>query len=247
MFVHEIASGFGLLAVAIAPSLPPRSPAPPPAAPASISVNEANAIRTLRQIAGAEQTFRAALDVDTNCDRDGEFGYFAELAGTRPMRVSHGCQPAAGTSEDLLVPPLLPSAFGAIPNPPIPQGFFVPYKGYYFQVWLAGPTTAGVVSAVREDATGGKAVAPFPDPVNGARYWICYAWPVDYGNSGVRAFCINQRGFVLECANTGGTVFDGLYGVPWFDEALERPGDLGSPLRLGMPGGGLSTVWNVVP
>lgn len=244
MFVHKLTFGLGLFASSIVPGFLARAPRiVAPSAAASIPTNEANAIRTLRQIAAAERTFRDARDIDTNCDREGEYGYFAELAGGQPMRVSVGCQPAAGSPADVLAPPLLPSAFAHISGPPDWHGFVVPYKGYEFQVWLAGPTVGGRVEAVREDATGGKAAPPFPDSVNGARYWICYAWPVDYGTTGVRAFCVNQRGFVLECANTGGPVFDGLLGVPWFDEALTAVGDLGSPLRVGVPGGASSTVW----
>ncbi len=271
MFVHAMTSGLVLFGASIVPGpLPPAAPilaarilaaspilaAPPiraapavlaPSAPASIQLNEANAIRTLRQIAAAERMFRDACDIDTNCDRDGEFGYFAELAGGQPMRVSVGCQPAAGSASDVLSPPLLPSPFAHLSGAPDWHGFVVPYKGYEFQIWLAGPTVGGLVSAVREDPTGGKAAPPFPDSVNGARYWICYAWPIDYGHSGVRAFCVNQRGFVLECPNTGGAVLDGLVGVPWFDEALSHVGDLRSPLRIGVPGGALSTIWNLVP
>jgi hypothetical protein len=209
-------------------------------------VNEAVAIRTLERIAAAEQAFRDAIDVDTNCDRQGEYGYFAELAGTRPMRVSSNCQPAAGSPADVLAHPLLPSVFGQSPGPETFQGFLVPYKGYYFQVWLAGPTVAGLVSAVREDLDGGKAAAPFPDPLNGARFWISYAWPIEHGTSGVRAFCVNQRGFVLECANDSAAPFDGLHGMPWFDEALSGVADLGSPIRVGIPGGANSTVWQPV-
>ena len=216
-------------------------------AQAPIHSNETHAIRMLRQIAEAEKAFRDLRAIDTNCDRAGEYGYFAELAGTQPMRVSVGCQPAAGRfPDDLLASPLLPTTFGQLQGPPTFQGFLVPCKGYYFQIWLAGPTVGGIVSAVREDVTGGKAAAPFPDPQNGARYWIVYAWPIDHGTSGVRAFCINQRGFVLACANDGVAPFDGLFGMPWFDEALEGIGDLGSPLRLGIPGGAWSTIWEPV-
>ena len=252
MFVHGMTFVVALFAASIAPGfLPTASRIATPSAtssiPSSIQVNEADAIRMLRQIAAAQRTFRDALDIDTNCDREGEFGYFAELAGGQPMRVSVGCQPAAGSAGDVLVPPLLPSAFAHLSGPPDWHGFVVPHKGYEFQMWLAGPTVAHRVTAVREDATGGKAAPPFPDPVNGAYYWICYAWPIDYGNSGIRAFCINQRGFVLECSNTGGSVLDGLLGVPWYDEALSQVGDLRSPLRIGVPGGALSTVWELVP
>ena len=231
MFGQEFAFGCTLLASAAIPS---------------VHTNEAVAIRTLREIAASQKAFREAVEIDTNCDRAGEYGYFAELAGSRPMRVSVGCQPAAGTQVDILSAPLLPSAFGYVSGPPSWFGFVVPYKGYYFQMWLAGPTVGGLVSAVAEDPTGGKAAAPFPDPENGGRYWICYAWPIDHGTSGVRAFCINQRGFVLQCENGGSAPFDGLFGVPWFDEALHLTGDLGSPLRVGVPGGAWSTVWEPV-
>jgi len=248
MFVHGMTLGLGLFAASIAPDpLPPAPRVLAPCASGSIQVNEANAIRTLRQIAAAERGFRTACHIDTNCDRDGEYGYFAELAGGQPMRVSVGCQPAAGSAGDILSPPMLPSSFAQLSGPPDWHGFVVPYKGYEFQVWLAGPTVGGLVTAVREDAAGGKTAPPFPDSVNGARYWICYAWPIDYGNTGVRAFCISQRGYVLECPNTGGSVFDGLLGAPWFDEALSQVGDLRSPLRIGVPGGALSTVWSLVP
>ncbi len=247
MSVHPFASAFSLLTLAIVPGTRPRPiSVPPPASSVTIPANEANAIRTLEKIAAAEQMFRDAVDIDTNCDRQGEYGYFAELAGTRPMRVSSNCQPAAGSSADILAHPLLPTAFGQLPGPPTNQGFLVSYKGYYFQIWLAGSTVGGIVSAIREDLTGGKMAPPYPDPGNGARFFIGYAWPIDHGTSGIRAFCINQRGFVLECANEGSAPFDGLYGMPWFDEALSDIGDLNSPLRVGVPGGAWSTVWEPV-
>ena len=240
MSVLPFALGFGLLTASTLP-LPP-----PPGSPASIHTNEAHAVRMLRQIAEAERTFRDSGVLNTNCDRIGEYGFFAELAGTQPMRVCEQCQPAAGRPDDVLASPLLPSAFGQLQGPPNAHGFLVPYKGYYFQIWLAGPTVAGLVGGIREDTLGGKAAPPYPDPVNGARYWICYSWPIDHGVTGVRAFCISQREFVLACENGGSAPFDGYFGVPWFDEALEGIGDLGSPLRVGIPGGAWSTIWELV-
>src|SRR5687768_8845838 len=55
--------------------------------PNGLAFNEAQAISTLRSIASAQAQFHAAAEIDTNCDRVGEYGYFAELAGTVAMRV----------------------------------------------------------------------------------------------------------------------------------------------------------------
>jgi hypothetical protein len=127
------------------------------------------------------------------------------------------------------------------------QGFLVPHDGYLFQVWLAGPTTAGLVGGIREDAAGGKLGPPFPDPVNGGRLWICYAWPIDQGSTGIRAFCISQRGVVLQCRNVTAMPFSGLVVIPQFDEALTGVDDMSAPLRIGVAGGSMNTIWKVVP
>lgn len=245
MSVQPFACAFSLLTLAIVPGTRPRPiTAPPPASSATIPANEANAIRTLEKIAAAEQMFRDAVDIDTNCDRQGEYGYFAELAGAQPMRVAEGfpCHPAAGSRVDLLEPPLLPEEFGRRGRA---YGFLPAYHGYYFEMWLAAPTAGGLVGAFREDPIGGKRTPPYPDPVNGSRYWICYAWPIHVGKTGIRAFCINQRGVVLKTGNRWGSVFGDSNG-PRFDEVLERAGDLSSSLQI-WGAGASGAIWKVVP
>src|SRR5258705_5464055 len=195
----------------------------PTPVPNQIAANEAAAIEALRTIAAAQAEFKAAVDTDTNCDGVGEYGYLADLAGARAMRVGCGlpCVPCAGNpSYDTLNPPLLRRAFGVMTRG------CIRHQGYMFQMWLPGTTVQGHTSALREDMYGGKQAAPFPDPVNGAHMWCCYAWPINYGETGDRAFFINQRGDVLEYSNRCASPLSGwtLYADrPWFDEAYSVP------------------------
>ncbi len=243
--------GFALIAGSIAPVAPLQGPVSASSSASSalndadlIDANEAAAIRALRGIHAAQRTFRQAVEIDTNCDGIGEYGYFAELAGAQPMRVAEGFpyHPAAGTRADLLGPPLLPEEFGRKGRA---YGFLPAYHGYYFEMWLAGPTEAGLVGAFREDPSGGKRAPPYPDPVNGSKYWICYAWPIHVGKTGIRAFCIHQRGVVLKTGNRWGSVFGDSNG-PRYDEVLERANDLSSPLRIWGPSAS-GAIWKVVP
>ncbi len=194
------------------------------------AANEASTVASLRSIAAMQAKFRAAVDVDTNCDGDGEFGYFAELAGSQPMRAtcSFPCSPCAGASPgDDLNPPLLRGSFGALSHS------LVSHHGYLFQIWLPAAKVAGIVSGVAEDWNGGKAAAPFPDPVNGARLWCCYAWPRDWEHTGQRAFFVNQLGEVLETANRTAVPYNGDASRPGFDAAFSVAGDMSSPPSIG--------------
>jgi hypothetical protein len=232
-------AGFGIAGVLLGILA---SAAAPPPVPNRIAVNEAAAIDALRRIAGAQERLQAAADVETNCDGLGEYGFFAELGGTVPMRVSVACVPAAGGPADMLSPPLLRSALGTVT-----EGCVL-YRGYLFQMWLADATWNGRVLGVREDGSGGCQAGGFPDPVNGARLWCCYAWPLDYNHSGKRAFFINQRGAVLEYSNRSLTPWSGRspsWSVPYFDEAYSVPDDMGSPLRIGIPNASGSVWWPV--
>ena len=101
---------------------------------------------------------------------------------------------------------------------------------------------------MREDWNGGKQAAPFPDPANGALYWCCYAWPVEHGVTGGRAFFVNQEGIVLQCDNDGAAPFSGVGWSPWFGDAFRDRHDMSSGLRIGPPRlGPNATTWTVVP
>lgn len=215
-----------------------------PAAPAPfdpVQANQMAAIATLRTIAAAQAELQAIVAVDTDCDGVGEYGYFEELAGTYVLRVCCAGIPCSGSwGIDELDPPLLRPAFGLISN----RRIF--HRGYVFQMWLPHATAGGTVAGIPEDVVGGKAAAPYPDPDNGARLWCCYAWPVDYGLTGRRAYFINQRGVVLECQNRSVVPYDGDVKAPLFDEAFSNSHDMGSPLRVGIAGGNDDTIWTLV-
>lgn len=214
------------------------SAATPTLSPSGIDANEAEAIATLRSIAAAQLAFKAAVDLDTNCDGMGEYGYFGELAGAVPMRVCTAGHPDSGVyGVDELDPPLLRSRLGNV------FGGCVEYHGYLFQLRLPGPKVGGAVNGIDEDWTGGKLAGPYPDPGNGGRMWCCYAWPIVYDQTGRGAFVINQRGRVFRYANRNPSPFSGLSNTPSFDEAFLVPYDMSSPLRIGIAGGAAGSVW----
>lgn len=148
------------------------------------SANESAAIATLRAIANAQEQCRAAGLIDTNFDGQGEYGFLAELAGGVNVRDFSGAPGAEAAS-----PPYLSAAFGNVQNSTVQR------SGYRFQMYL--PDATG--QAVTEAATGG--VGTPPDATLAGNYWVCYAWPASYGNSGRRAFFINERGLILGTRN----------------------------------------------
>jgi len=207
---------------------------------ARLAANEAAAISTLRTISTSEATFRASGAVDTDGDGAGEFGYLAEMAGTVSMRVCLASAPAAGGAPDLLKPSVLPPGMGLV------QNGLVSRSGYYFQLWLPDAAYGGVA----EEATGGCVAGPFPDPNCNEVAWCCYAWPMDVGGTGNRAFFINHEGDLLGCHNRQGTQYSGDPATggtaPNFDEALLTPGDMSSHYRTGVAGGTDNTVWALI-
>ena len=204
---------------------------------ARLSANEAAAISTLRSVTSAQAQLQSSAAIDTDADGAGEYGYFGELSGVDPLRVSNAGVPAAGTvGTDELVPAILSSAFGNV------AASVVQRQGYMFQMWLPNATAAGLVPGVAEALTGG-AGATLPNPNNGELLYCCYAWPADYNKTGNRAFFTNQEGDLLQCLNRSLTPYDGAVKTPGFAEAFTVAGDMGSALRIGVAGGADNTIW----
>jgi prepilin-type N-terminal cleavage/methylation domain-containing protein len=202
---------------------------------ARLSANESAAIATLRSLSSAQAQIQSSAAIDTDADGSGEYGYFAELAGTVPLRVSAAGVPAAGAvGTDELRPSVLSSAFGVVNNS------IVTRSGYNFQMWLPGPTAAGLTPGIAEAANGGAGAA-FPDPDNCEILWACYAWPMNHQNTGNRAFFVNQEGDLLQTQNRGAAPYDGA-NAPAFDAAFTVAGDMGSPVAIGAAGVDLN-IW----
>ena len=205
---------------------------------ARLSANESAAISTLRSVSSAQAQLQSSAAIDTDADGAGEYGYFAELSGTQPLRVSNAGVPAAGVAGvDNLNPAILSSAFGNVTLVRVQR------QGYMFQMYLPAATAGGLVGSVAEDATGGKLAAPFPNPNNGELLWCCYAWPANHNKTGNRAFFCNQEGDLLQCLNRSATPFDGAVLAPGFSEAFSVANDMGSALRIGTAGGANNTIW----
>ena len=207
---------------------------------ARLSANEAAAIASLRTISTAQANFRAVAAVDSDGDGAGEHGYLAEIAGRAPMRISAGGAPLAGGANDFLKPAILSSEMGRV------QNGLVSHAGYYFQMWLPDATYGGIP----EEANGGCTAGPFPDPNCSEVVWCCYAWPIQAGSSGTRAFFVNQEGDLLGCNNRQATQYSGDPAAggtaPNYDEALLNANDMSAHYRASVPGGNDNSVWSLI-
>lgn len=210
---------------------------------ARISANENAAISTLRSIAAAQQQIQASCAIDTDADGGGEFAFFGELAGRVPMRiyVSNLLPPALGVvGFDELDPPYLATAFGLV-IPDVSGDGVVERQGYYFKIYLPGPTAAGITPGLPENGVGGARAGDLAawGSANCEIYWSAYAWPVDAEKTGNRAFYINQEGDIIQYDNRDQD-YEGLVAVnvPNFDAALSAatPGNMEEDLALAVMG-----------
>ena len=201
---------------------------------ARLSANESAAISTLRSLSSAQAQVQSSGAIDCDSDGGGEYGYFAELAGTVPLRVDDGAGAAtAGALTDLLTPSVLSAAFG---NVAAGSGGFgtVSRSGYNFQIFLPAPGAAPV-AGVGEAPAGGLPGAGATGSNNAEVLWSCYAWPINQNQTGNRVFFVNQEGDLMQYNNRGAVLYSGLNG-PAFDAAFTLAGDMSSPIAIGAAG-----------
>lgn len=175
---------------------------------ARLAANETAAIATLRNIVSAQAHFQASARVDQDSDGTGEFGGFLELSGA-----------VAGRMSSPLVPPALSGVFRELN-----ESGEVSRSGYLFKMFLPGPADAnGDAAGVPEPVPNGYAndVGATLDADLAETTWCCYAWPVDYRQSGVRTFFTNQTGVILGC-DVG--AYSGTARGPEADAAFDSPG-----------------------
>lgn len=160
----------------------PAAGAPRPGPDGSpLESNEQRTLEWLERIHQAQIRVQVRGTIDGNGDGFGEFGFFGELAGEDPVRVNGG---AIGTER--IDPPLLPIGFGRVSQSRTER------SGYLYQMFLPGSGAEFVPEARR-----GGSVASTISGQNSAVAWCCYAWPVEYGVTGRRAFFIDARGITL--------------------------------------------------
>jgi len=151
-----------------------------------VAANESNAVSTLRNVVSAQAQFQTLGAIDGDGDGSGEYGWFAELAAAPAGDLNlRDANQAAGTTID---PPILGATFQTLNNSNVNK------SGYLFRMYL--PDNAGAFAGQTEAAGGGDAGGTDQD---GAEvFWAAYAWPVDPGTTGNRAFFVNQRGELLQ-------------------------------------------------
>jgi len=172
--------------------------------------NESAAIATLKNISSAQAQCQASGAIDANGNGSGEYGTFAELTGRDVVRGG----------DKAINPPVLSTAFRKVDNGVVVR------SGYCFRIWLPGKDGVPIGEAPK----GGLAVADV-DAGRAETTWCLYAWPVEAGVSGQRAFLMDQSGDVLASPNV-----DGRYsGVPKPPEpsAARKQGSSG---KLDAPG-----------
>lgn len=169
--------------------------------------NESAAIATLKSISSAQAQMQASGILDRDHDGCGEYGFFAELAGSARLRGG-----------GIMKPPVLGEDFAVV------RGSHVVRNGYVFQMFLPDRERRGVA----EDANGGDAANDNGvDPDAGERLWCCYAWPVARGWTGNSVFFIDGRGNVL-ATRSEDVAYEGENGAVPFDAAFAA----GEPARM---------------
>lgn len=154
---------------------------------ARLNANESACVATLKNISSAQSQAQASGVIDANNNGAGEYGYFGELSGAFPVRNDE----AGGVGTETITPPVLSGAFGNVD-----ANSRVTRSGYVFQMFLPATGAIGTAEAVNGGASGVSINASEAEVM-----WCCYAWPSSRGNSGKRAFFINQSGDVLACRN----------------------------------------------
>ena len=174
---------------------------------ARLNANESAAVATMKNITSSQAQVQASGAIDVNGNGAGEYGYFGELAGTKGIRLTTGAQSTTAK----VSPAVLSGAFGktssvTFAGGTITTGGAVLRSGYYFAMFLPTATSGFVPEAT----TGGASAANNPNPSQAEVLWCCYCWPASRGNSGKRAFFVNQSGDVLAAANVvAGTLYTG--------------------------------------
>ncbi|MFK7740391.1 MAG: hypothetical protein AB8H80_08700 [Planctomycetota bacterium] len=172
------------------------------------NANESAAIATLKNICSAQSQCQASGAIDVDRDGCGEFGTFGELSGTSPLRGS----------KQKMTPPVLSAAFGRI------QDGIVLRSGYCFAMRLPDQDGKGLGELANGGSKGLKI-----DTNNAEASWCAYAWPIDAGHTGSRAFFVNQAGDVL-ASNVDEKGFSGPTAPPPAGAALLGTGQLSGPV-----------------
>ena len=192
---------------------------------ARLSANESNAISSLRNMVTSQAQFQSASNVDDDQDGTGEYGSLGEMSGLTALNT----RPGGFGPATALDPPILPATFQTI------AGGFATKSGYLFVVFLPNAANAGLSDL---PAGGPGAV----DADNCESMWCCYAWPIDVGTTGNRAFFVNQRGEILQ-TKMDNAIYNGAGAAPPYDAAYSGAADMSLPVALPPVNGSDGNAW----
>lgn len=213
---------------------------------ARISSNETSAIGSLRTTSTSQNQFQNAGVKDRDLDGVGEYGYFTELSGVLAVPVGTDTGSPAK-------PSFVNSVFGTTSS----NGAGTANKsGYNFKMFLpSGDSTTGpigepgtVVTTVTLPITASTVAAE----INAQETrWCTYAWPTSAGNSGNKAFFVNQGGEVIATSNLpvgdSTLLYTGTTTTPGANDLFDTAGgtllDIDGALITGTPVVGL-LIWN---
>jgi prepilin-type N-terminal cleavage/methylation domain-containing protein len=206
---------------------------------ARISSNETSAIGSLRSTSTGQSQFQNATVKDRDLDGVGEYGYYTEMAGIAPCPVGT----SAGTPAK---PSFCTSVFGTTSSS---STGLANKSGYNFRMFLPGGATAGV--PIPESGAATAPVTTVTDEINAQETrWCTYSWPTSSGNSGNKAFFVNQSGEVIATSNipVGATAlfYSGATTTPVATEIFDTDGtgDIDGTLLTGTPTAVSGCVWN---
>jgi prepilin-type N-terminal cleavage/methylation domain-containing protein len=188
---------------------------------ARLSANETAAVATLRNIISGQAQFQQSGKADTDNDGTGEYGGFIELSGQAPGRM-----PAT------LVPPVLSGSFRVLN-----ANGEVSRSGYFFHMFLPDNAGAGVGEPQAGFADDGTLDGDLAETT-----WCCYAWPVNYNQSGNRTFFTNQGG---DLVGSEDGAYSGTGNGPAPDAAFQAAGIITGSVAIGVAGQD-GNVWKQV-
>ncbi|NOZ21453.1 MAG: type II secretion system protein [Planctomycetes bacterium] len=175
---------------------------------ARMAANESAAVGNLKTIATEQVLFQSQEEVDQDWDGNGESGLLSELCGEITPRNTR----AAGA----VYPTYLSGKFttaGANGNGAAEA------SGYFYKMFLADTdTTAGDDRSLGGTGNASGQGGPVFDPADSTQNiaitvqensFVCYAWPVELGTTGSRAYVVNEIGHVY-CSKMNNATYSGI-------------------------------------
>lgn len=146
-----------------------------------LALHERRAIAALRNLVSSQALLRAAIKIDEDNDQNGEYGGLQELSGRVAGRMEERLRHTGGGFGIPDFPAFTWSSGSGVGR----------LSGYCYRVFLTGRDGI-LIAEPASGFTGGQTDVPATE-----QSWCAYAWPMEYGVTGVRTFFTDQRGEVL--------------------------------------------------